>query len=118
GLRVRAVGPEFGDRSVEVARTDDVRRVGLTGRRIAGVAVTAVRTQRVRADGTRPDVDRRLARNIEQAAIADDINSLRFVERICRRIAEPRRWAGIEWDALRATGRDRERGDVPPMRAD
>ena len=118
GLRVRAVGPELGDRPVEVARTHDVRRVGATGRRIAGVPVTAVGSKSVRADGTGPDVDRRVARNIEQAAVADDLEGLRLVERIGRRIAEPRRWTGVERHALRATGGNRERGDVPPVRAD
>src|SRR5439155_12732687 len=95
-LRVRAVGPELGDRPVKVACTDDQRRVGAAGRRIAGVAVTTVGSKSVRADGAGADVDRRVTRNVEQAAVADDVDSLRLVERIGRRIAEPRRWAGIE----------------------
>ena len=114
---IRTVRPELGDRSIEVACSDHVRRVGITGDGIDRVTGTSIRSDRVVAEHGRRNVDHVVACGVEQAAIADDFEGLRLEERIGRRVAEPRRRPWIERHAQRAAGRDGEGGHVSPVRA-
>src|SRR5438309_1821069 len=63
-LGIRTVGPELGDCSIEVALPDDLWRVRPTGARIQCAPLTAVRSERVRADLTGRDVDHGVARGV------------------------------------------------------
>ena len=110
-LRLRAVGPVLRECPREVRLQDDVRLVRLPGGRVDVMSVAVVRAERVVAEGARPDVDGHAIRGVEQMAAADDLDRFLLERLIGRRIAEHRRWPGVDRRPSRPTvaGRTRSR---------
>src|SRR6266516_5332734 len=82
------------------------------------MARAVVRPEPVRAERARRNVDRSVTRRIEQPAVADNIDGLSLVGRAGRPVAQAWRWTGIDGRARCAAGRNGERRDVAPLRAD